>query len=245
MIALGVVIRVAQAILFGLDTISFTINTLVIYAIIGFIFYRFRVWADGDFGMFLVAALFLPSTTTAPWPASFTFFSNIALVGIVYGFSYTVYISMQPRVFKHWTKAMTQPAWLFSFILALIGAFATNSLGLTYFPGLILGFFTYPLSIISRSLNKFMRKSVTPDELETGDWVLEDIKVGKKIIISKDNPGLTRSQIKQLEDLYKKKKIQKILIKDGIPFLPVFFLAYLANVFYGDLVYALIQYLMF
>ena len=56
-----------------------------------------------------------------------------------------------------------------------------------------------------------MQRRITPDELESGDWVLEDIKVGNKIIIPKDNPGLTKAQIIKLQELYKKKKIKTII----------------------------------
>ena len=244
MLGLGILIRILQAIFFGLESVSFTIIAVVIYSLIGYTFYRFRAWADGDFGMFLAVALFLPSTTTSPWPAYFSFMANLALIGVVYGFTYTIYLAFKPKIFSHWKRAMTQPAWFFSFVLGLMGAFATNTLRLTYLPGFILGFFTYPLTIVSQSLKEFMKMRVTPDKLETGDWVLEDIRVGKEIIIPKDNPGLTKSQIARLQDLHKKGKIKTILIKDGIPFIPVFFLAYLANTFYGDLIYSLVQFLM-
>jgi Flp pilus assembly protein protease CpaA len=241
MIVLGIFIRILQAIFIGLEAISFTITTLVIYSIIGYIFYRFRGWADGDFGIFIIIALFLDSTTNAPWAAYLSYISNLALIGIVYGFAYTLYLASKPKVFKHWTKEMTQPMWFVSIILGILASFTTDRVGLTYLPGFIFGFFSLRLIIVSKSLNKFMKRWVTPEELETGDWVLEDVKVGKKIIISKDNPGLTRSQISQLEKLYSKGKVKKILIKDGIPFIPVFFLAYLASTFHGDLIYTLIQ----
>ncbi len=243
MIGLGITIRIIQAILLGLESVYFTLMTFVIYSVIGYIFYRFRGWADGDFGMFLAVSLFLPSTTTAPWPAYFSYLSNLALIGVIYGFIYTAYLSFQPRIFKHWSRGMTQPAWFFSLVLGICGAFGTHILNLTFLPGLILGSLAYPLTIVSMRLSKFMKRRVTPEELETGDWVLQEVRVGKKIIIHKDNPGLTRDQISQLRELYTKGRIKKILIKDGIPFIPVFFLAYLASMFYGDLVYMLVQYM--
>lgn len=110
--------------------------------------------------------------------------------------------------------------------------------------GFLLGFCVYPLSVVSSSLNEVMRRWVKPSELETGDWVLEDVLAGGKVVIRKDNPGLTRSQIEMLEALYSKGRVKKVLIKDGIPFIPVFFLAYVASVWYGDLIYSLVTVLL-
>jgi len=240
MIGLGILIRLVQAFLSGFESVYFTLTTFLIYSVIGFVFYRFRGWADGDFGMFVAISLFLPSNQTAPWPAYFSYISNLAFIGVAYAFIYTIYLGFQPKIFRYWSKGMTQPAWFISFVLGILLGFATNILGLTYVPGFVFGFITYPLIMVSTSLNKFMKRWVLPKELETGDWVLEDVRVGRKVVISKDNPGLSREQIIELEKLYDKGRVKKVLIKDGIPFIPVFFLSYLASVFYGDLIYSLV-----
>jgi prepilin signal peptidase PulO-like enzyme (type II secretory pathway) len=243
LIGLGIAIRAGQAFLFGIESVEFALTAFLLYCAVGYVFYRFRGWADGDFGMFVAISLFLPSSTNSPWPAYISYISNLACVGVAYGFVYTAYLSFKPEIFKRWTSAMSAPAWFVSVALGLCGAFVTQALGISFVPGLVLGFFVYPLSVVSASLSEFMKRWVVPSELETGDWVLEDVLVGGKVVIRKDNPGLTRSEISLLEGLHSKGKLKKVLIKDGVPFIPVFFLAYLGSVFYGDLIYALVQYL--
>lgn len=244
MIVLGLSLRVVQAIVFGFESVSFSAMALLIYAVLGYVLYRVRAWADGDFGMFVAISLFLPSVTNAPWPAYLSFISNLALVGVGYGFVYTAYLSLKPEIFKRWTRAMSVPSWFLSVAFGLCGAFGGQALNVPVPVGFLLGFCVYPLSVVSSSLNEVMRRWVKPSELETGDWVLEDVLAGGKVVIRKDNPGLTRSQIEMLEALYSKGRVKKVLIKDGIPFIPVFFLAYVASVWYGDLIYSLVTVLL-
>jgi len=51
---------------------------------------------------------------------------------------------------------------------------------------------------------------------------------GKKIY-SKEQPGVTLSQIRELRRWYKQKKIKEVTIKEGFPFIPAFFLGYLVT----------------
>ena len=61
-------------------------------------------------------------------------------------------------------------------------------------------------------------------DLTEGDWIIEEVKKGKKVIVEERNTGVTKEQIKQLT----KAKIKKVLVKEGIPFVPAFLLAFLA-----------------
>jgi len=80
-----------------------------------------------------------------------------------------------------------------------------------------------------------MFKHVKPEQLTEGDWIAKNIVVdGKKICGPKDL-GIEIKQIKKLIALKKKGKIRKILIKEGIPFVPSFFIAFLVSFFVGNL----------
>jgi len=48
--------------------------------------------------------------------------------------------------------------------------------------------------------------------------------------------GIEKKQIRKLIELYKKRKVKNILIKEGIPFVPSFFAAYVITLIYGNLV---------
>lgn len=62
------------------------------------------------------------------------------------------------------------------------------------------------------------------DKLVIGDWIVKDVKKNNQTIIPADNTGLTHQQLQQL----KKHDITEVTIKEGIPFVPSFLLAYAA-----------------
>ena len=80
-----------------------------------------------------------------------------------------------------------------------------------------------------------MLKYVTPDKLTEGDWIAKEVKVNGKYITGPKDLGIEKKQIRKLVSLYKKKKVKKILIKEGIPFVPSFFIAYLVTLMFGNL----------
>ena len=80
-----------------------------------------------------------------------------------------------------------------------------------------------------------MLKYVTPDKLTEGDWIAQEVKYKGKVITGPKDLGIEKKQIKKLVSLYKKKKLKKILIKEGIPFVPSFLIAFIITIIYGNL----------
>jgi hypothetical protein len=64
-------------------------------------------------------------------------------------------------------------------------------------------------------------KSVAVSKLREGDWIYEDVKVGRRTIRAKWE-GLTKRELKLIQ-----KKLRKVKIRQGIPFVPVIFLSVL------------------
>jgi len=73
-------------------------------------------------------------------------------------------------------------------------------------------------------INKVKIKNLTE-----GDWLAEDLKIKNKLVLEK--------KTLELEDLWKLRKLEgkgkltEVLIKEGVPFVPSFLLAYLAIIF--------------
>ena len=84
-----------------------------------------------------------------------------------------------------------------------------------------------------------MLKFVRPQQLTEGDWIAKEIKVQGKYITGPKDLGIEKKQINKLISLYKKKKVRKILIKEGIPFVPSFFIAYVITLVFGNFVFLL------
>ena len=85
-----------------------------------------------------------------------------------------------------------------------------------------------------------MLKHVRPTELTEGDWIAKEIKVDGKYVTGPKDLGIEKKQIKKLIALYKKRKVNKILIKEGIPFVPSFFIAFIVTLAYGNLIFVIL-----
>ena len=83
--------------------------------------------------------------------------------------------------------------------------------------------------------NSSMYKYVTPNKLTEGDWIAKEIKIDGKYISGPKDLGIEKKQINQLINFWKKGKIKKILIKEGMPFIPSFFIAFIITLIYGNI----------
>ena len=85
-----------------------------------------------------------------------------------------------------------------------------------------------------------MIRWVDPEKLTEGDWVVQDVVIGGKRICGPKDLGLEMRQIKRLIRLKKQKKIKKVLIKYGIPFVPSFLIAFIVTFLYGNFVFQML-----
>ncbi len=83
-----------------------------------------------------------------------------------------------------------------------------------------------------------MHKWITPDKLTEGDWLVHGVKVGKTHVMPV-RLGLGKKQVNLLKRLYAQKKLDKILVKYGIPFTPAFLAAFITTLAVGNMVLAL------
>lgn len=94
---------------------------------------------------------------------------------------------------------------------------------------------TFYLWIFVKAIEKScMYKLVEPPKLTEGDWIVKDIYVGGKYVTGPKELGISKKQIKQLIEFYKKRKVKKILIKEGIPFVPSFLIAFIVTLMFGN-----------
>ena len=74
----------------------------------------------------------------------------------------------------------------------------------------------------------FMIKNINARNLREGDWLYHDLKIGKKVIKASFE-GLSKKDIELIQKHYKNKK--KIVVKEGIPFVPVFLIIFILFLF--------------
>jgi len=174
-----------------------------------------------------------------------SFFLNSLIVGAFYGLVWSILAAFAN--FNKFKKEVIIINKRFANLKkALIGAVALLILILIFSPDIVLKImagsaalvfsFTFYLMIFVKAVeNACMLKYVKPSELTEGDWIANDILVGGKKIAGPRDLGVSKKQIKQLAEFYKKKKVRKVLIKTGIPFVPAFLAAYIITLFIGNI----------
>jgi prepilin signal peptidase PulO-like enzyme (type II secretory pathway) len=88
--------------------------------------------------------------------------------------------------------------------------------------GLIYGGF-YLIVAVKAAEHSLMLVKRTPSQLVVGDWVLGPVTVGKKVIIPTSSAGVSEREIATLRTAAAKKTV---MVRQGVPFVPSFLLAF-------------------
>lgn len=234
---------------FGVRSIfSFELGwTILISGILGFLagliiallFYYTNQWGGGDskllMGMGALIGISYPFSSNS-WNFFF-FFLAILLLGAVYGVIFLVYVAIRKRnLFLPRFKELLKEFKIVHFVLGgmtilglILGFFYSLFLPLAIFP---LTFF-YLIIFVSAVEKKCFIRKIKPEHLTEGDWLAEDIVVkGKKLMAKKT---LNLEDLKNIKVWSSEKKFETVLIREGIPFVPSFLLAYLALLFGSEL----------
>jgi len=214
----------------GIYSILFSNLMFFFSAIIGFfifyvvanILYYGRFFAGGDAKLFMALGTVLAVSTSflANIRVFLVFLFLMFLVGALYSFVYSFFL-LKRGFFSGLKKYYCSNRGLFN--LSLLGCLLFLILGLFYNLFLLLAIllFIFPfLYVYAKTIEEFLIKEVSGKQLSEGDWLVQDIKIGKKTI-SKSWEGLTKEQLKLLRN---KKKVK---IKNGIPFVPVFLISFI------------------
>lgn len=230
----GLVFIFYKAILFGdLDIIFHVGFLLVVMFVIMNLFYYGRVFAGGDAKLLVAMTAFFVGLTF--WSSMinigvFLFF--LMLSGSVYGMGYSLflYFKNKKKVDREMASQIanrkSQIAGTVLFGLVLM------SLGFVDFIFLLTGVLLivlFGLYVFTKGLeNVLMVRAVSGEELREGDWLVEDVVVGGRRVIKADWDGLS------LEDIKLLKNKKRVLIKEGLPFVPAFLIAFLLYVFFNE-----------
>ncbi len=199
---------------------------LVVMFIFMNLFYYGRVFAGGDAKLLVaMTAFFIGASFYGTLINIGVFLLFLMFSGSIYGLAYSIglYVKDFKKVNKEMRLGLSRwNIWVFAFgiILFLFGFF--NFMFFIF--GVLVLLFPL-LYIFAKGLEGVsMIRSVPGKDLREGDWLVDDVKIGKKVIKA-DWDGLSLDDIKLLSG---KKNIK---IKDGLPFVPAFLIAFLAYVF--------------
>lgn len=73
-----------------------------------------------------------------------------------------------------------------------------------------------------------MYRLIPVSKLTEGDWIAKNVYLNKKLITGPKDRGITKKQI----TLLKKSKVKQVLIREGIPFVPVFLISTLISLLF-------------
>ena len=217
-----------RAIFEGDVTIVFRAGfALVVMFIFMNLFYYGRVFAGGDAKLLVAMTAFFVGVTFYGTLINIgIFLLFLMLSGSVYGLAYSLILYL--RDFEKVNEKIKEllffrGIWYLVFgicVLLLLGFFELMFFVIGGFVVLTLGLYIFAKGLEGVS----MIRVVSGGELREGDWLVDDVKVGRKVIKA-DWDGLSLEDI----DLLKRKKSVKI--KDGLPFVPAFLIAFLGYVF--------------
>jgi len=200
---------------------------LAIFIVLGNLLYYGRMFAGGDAKLMMALGAVLPASTSfyVNLEIYISFVFLFLLAGAFYGLFATVRLSL--KNFKEFKKdfqkrVKKQKFWFYGVMvigLIMIGAGFFESLFITF--GILIFVFPY-LYLYARSVDATcMIRKVKISEISEGEWITQDINVGNRTI-KPSWDGLSSEDINLI-----KKKYKEITIKQGIPFVPVFFIAFI------------------
>ncbi len=245
LIAFGLGVRAVLALWFSDMSIFFAgaMGFIVAFTIALIMFYAGQ-WGGGDAKMIMGIGAMLGLHLT--WNDQFiSFLLNNLWVGAVYGLLWTLILAS-----RNWNKVAHEirirGRVLKQFGVATLVIICFGLVTYTFFHDLkllaflisapLVGLFLVLLMQVVKAVEKeCLIKQIPVEQLTEGDWILKDVFVDKKRICGPKDLGISKEQIEQLL-LYKKKgKIDKIVIKTGIPFVPSFLLSLLITGIWGNL----------
>ncbi len=77
-----------------------------------------------------------------------------------------------------------------------------------------------------------MIKYIPTSKLTEGDWLEQDIYKNKKLIYKRNPLGIDKKDIEKIL----KANIKKVLIKEGIPFVPSILIAIIYTILYQEII---------
>jgi len=199
---------------------------------IGLVMYYGRQWGGGDaklmMGVGAIIGFSLENTRLIEY------LLLLLLCGAAYGMAWTAGLAIVHRkkfipAFKE--RLRTRSVHRLRITLVIIGAITVLIVIIAPFPikitagFILLGlyFLTYSWIFVRTIENSVMVKEYPVKKLTEGDWIAKDVIVHKKTLVSAKTPGITLEQIA----LLKSAKVKSVMVREGVPFVPGFLLAFI------------------
>lgn len=229
LILFALAFRYFYSVFAGFDYFFHGFLGFVFFFVLAHLFYYSRVFAGGDAKLLMGLGAVLPmfSGYVVNFKMLLYFVLIFMVIGSVYGllYSFVLVLMRLERFGKEFAYQMKKRIRFFFaslFFVIASAAFAFYAGDIAWILPFIIALLPF-LYVYAKSVEEAcMIKAVFPSKVTEGDWLYRPIKTQSKIILPRWE-GLTKRQVAFIQEYYKK----KVLIKQGIPFVPAFFFAYL------------------
>lgn len=216
----------------------------VFFVIANLMFYSAQ-WGGGDSKLLMgLGAVIGLNFNFKEMPFLVIFWINIILIGSIYGlfWSFVLAFKNKNKFLSDFRARIKKSVKIRRFLLiicltVLLSAFFVDILMIRFLLVILVfsSLLIYCISIFVKSIEKTcLLKYVEPEKLTEGDWIAKNIIIKKKRICGPKDLGIEKKQIKQLIQLKRKGLIKKVLIKEGIPFVPSFLIAFIITLWFGN-----------
>ena len=230
-LAFGIFVLITSLMYYGKMSGGADVKILLALAVV---FSTNPVFFNHSYGLFV--PIFGSST---PNIFLFDFFVNSLIVGLIFGVLFSLFMVFKnKKAFSLKFKKLFRKYLVFEIIFAILGiTFLIFSIFHRFLIVFGVFFLIVPVLIVfvSSVQESSMKSYKSWKELTEGDWLVSDVKIGKRIIKSSAD-GLTKKDI-----LLIKKSGKKVLVLDGMPFVPVFLISLIVSLIFGNLLFLLLK----
>jgi Flp pilus assembly protein protease CpaA len=202
---------------------------------IGVLMFYARQWGGGDAKLIMGVGAIL-GFSFQNWQL-LEFVILLIFCGAIYGVGYTAYLAIINRkAFMKEFVAFRRTKFIHRLLVGLVSTGFVCVVLVFFVPmdvKITLAFFILGLYILTYAWictrvieRSVMLKEYPVGKLTEGDWIVEEVKIRGKVLVAAKNTGVTLEQIAAL----KRAKVKKVMVKEGIPFVPGFLLAFIVLV---------------
>ncbi len=214
--------------------------------VLGLVMYYSKQWGGGDAKLVMGLGIAFSSNLFNEKSFLIGFVVNVLIFGALYGIGWSAYLAFKNRkVFvKSFIKSFNERRRIriFSLGFGLLIILSVFFIPVPYVrfilcvTALALVGYVYLHVFVKAVEDCCMYKWLPVSRLTEGDWVAKPVYVKGKLVCNPKDLGLEKHQI----ELLKKAEIKKVLIKEGIPFVPSFLIASIATFVWGNIIFSLV-----
>ncbi len=193
------------------------------------IFYYGRMFAGGDAKLLMALGAVLPLASSIEQNIQIllVFLGLFLIIGSVYGTGYSLtltFLNMRGFI-KEYSKIFRKYRKLIMVVELVLVVIFIIMMSLKLYLGdmlVALAAIAPILLVYAKAVeNVCMMKLVNIRDLTVGDWLAKPLQIGKKKIMP-DWEGLSEKELKLIQSKYHR----KVMVKIGVPFVPVFFISF-------------------